>query len=237
VSIFYLIAAYATVAGFRFSLGELIAANDLGPILFALSDPAAFGTNLIAKLIVVVVFLDIVAVGVGVGVTSTRGVFAMARDRRLPRMAASVSRYGTPVGAILLTLAVQGAWVIVNEASDTFLQLGPLPHYFSMFIWGATFGGFALLVVYLVMSLGAIKGLADHPNKIGLTIAVILGVAITGAGIFGSFYKVTSPILIAPWAAVAWGALGFVYMIAVKGREPASQVLPDLHAETSGREA
>lgn len=237
VSLFYLIATYATVAGFGFDLDALFEANALGPILFVLSDPSLFGSELIAKVIVVVVFLDILAVGVGVGVTSARGVFAMARDRRLPSMAASVSRYGTPVGAIAFTLAIQAAWVIANEASDSFLQLDPLPHYFSIFIWCATFGGFALLVVYLLMSLGAIRGLADDPNKVRLAIAVILGVIITCLGIFGAFYKVASPLLIAPWAALVWGVLGLVFMLAFKGRAPASQVLPDLRDEVNETEA
>jgi len=231
VSLFYLIATYATVAGFGFDLDAIFAANDAGPVLFGLSDPSLFGSDLIAKVIVVVVFFDILAVGVGVGVTSARGVFAMARDRRLPGSMARVSRYGTPVGAILTVVALQAVWIVASEASDTFLQLGELPHYFSIFIWNATFGGFALLVVYLLMSLGAIRGLSDDPAKVQLTVAVLLGVAITGLGIFGSFYKVTSPLLIAPWAAVIWGVLGLAYMLVVKGREPASQVLPDLHAE------
>jgi amino acid transporter len=233
VSIFYLVASYVEVAGFGFNLDQIFEAAGAGP-LFVLSDPAAFGSELIAKVIVIVVLFDILAVGVGAAVASTRGVFAMARDRRLPAMAAGVSKYGTPVGAIMLLMVIQAAWIIANEVSDTFLQLDPLPHYFSIFIWCATFGGFALLVVYLVMSLGAVRGLADHPNRVGLAISVILGVAITGAGIFGSFYKVTSPTLLAPWAAVVWGVLGIVYMGAVKGRAPASTVLADLHTEGSG---
>jgi hypothetical protein len=126
---------------------------------------------------------------------------------------------------------LQVVWVVASEANDSFLQLGPLPHYFSIFIWNATFGGFALLVVYLMMSLGAIRGLAEDPARIRLALAIVLGVVITGIGIFGSFYNVTSPLLIAPWAALAWGALGMAYMLLVKGREPASQVLADLHAD------
>jgi amino acid transporter len=171
-------------------------------------------------------------VGVGAAVASTRGVFAMARDRRLPAPLASVSgKYGTPIGAILLLMVIQVVLIVANEASETFLALPGLPHYFSLFIWCATFGGFALLVVYLMMSIGAIRGLADHPNKAGLWIAIVLGVAITAAGIFGSFYKVTSPTLLAPWAAVIWGALGLLYMTLVKGREPASRVLTDLSSQ------
>ncbi len=63
---------------------------------------------------------------------------------------------------------------------------------------------------------------------------MVLGVAITAAGIFGSFYKVTSPTLLAPWAAIAWGALGLVYMAVVRGREPASNVLSDLSSGGEG---
>ena len=230
VSVFYLIASYVEVAGFGFDLDAIFGAAAAGP-LFVLSAPTLFGSDLIAKVIVVVVLLDILAVGVGAAVASTRGVFAMARDRRLPSMAASVSPHGTPIGAIALLMVIQAVLIIATEASDSLLALPSLPHYFSLFIWCATFGGFALLVVYLAMSIGALRGLADHPNTAGLWIAAILGIAITGAGIFGSFYKVTSPILIAPWAAVAWAGLGFVYMVAVKGRAPASEALADLHSE------
>jgi amino acid transporter len=231
VSLFYLIASYVTVAGFGFNLDAIFEAAAAGP-LFVLSSPDLFGSDLISKVVVIVVLLDILAVGVGAAVASTRGVFAMARDRRLPAPLASVSgRYGTPLGAIVVLIVIQAVLIVANEASETFLALPGLPHYFSLFIWCATFGGFALLVVYLMMSIGAIRGLSDHPNKVGLFIAVVLGVAITAAGIFGSFYKVTSPTLLAPWAAVIWGALGLVYMTMVKGREPASRVLSDLSSD------
>jgi len=39
---------------------------------------------------------------------------------------------------------------------------------------------------------------------------------------------VPSPTLIAPWAALIWGVIGLLYMLAVKGREPASDALADL---------
>jgi amino acid transporter len=236
VSIFYLIASYAEVAGFGFDLGVITSPEVAGAPLFALGAPGSpAGSEFWLKALLLVVFLDMLAVYVGAAVASTRGVFAMARDRRLPAMAASVStRYGTPAGAIVLLIVVQAILIAVAEGNDTLLALPELPHYFSIFAWCATFGGFALLVVYLLMSLGAIRGLADDPNKVGLALSVILGVAITAAAIFGSFYKVTSPTLIAPWAAVIWFVLGLVYMTAVKGRAPASRVLSDLRTSGEG---
>jgi amino acid transporter len=232
VSAFYLIASYAEVAGFGFDLDVILSPEVAGAPLFALGAPGSpAGSEFWLKVLLLVVFLDMLAVYVGAGVASTRGVFAMARDRRLPGMAASVSkRYGTPVGAILLLIAVQAILIVVAEANDTLLALPGLPHYFSIFVWCATFGGFALLVVYFLMSLGAVRGLATDQNKVKLWVSVILGVAITGAAIFGSFYKVTSPTLLAPWSAVIWWVLGLLYMLAVRGREPASDALPDLRA-------
>ena len=90
------------MAGFGFNLDNLAAAA--GAPLFALGAPTSaggFGSDTIHKVLEVVVLLDILAVGVGAAVASTRGVFAMARDRRLPAPLASVSsKYGTPIGAI-----------------------------------------------------------------------------------------------------------------------------------------
>jgi amino acid transporter len=230
VSLFYLIVSYVEVAGFGFDLDSIFAAAGAGP-LFVLSAPDAFGSDLISKVIVVVVLLDILAVSVGASVASTHGVFAMARDRRLPASLARVAPTGTPLGAIVLLMVVQAVLIVASETNDSFLALPDLPHYFSVFIWAATFGGFALLIVYLLMSVGAIRGLSDHPNRAGLWVAVILGVLITGGGIYGSFYKVKSPLLLAPWAALFWFVVGLVVMFGLmKGRPPASETLADLRS-------
>jgi len=233
VSIFYLIASYAEVAGFGFDLSVITSPEVAGAPLFALGAPGSpSGSEFWLKVLLVVVFFDMLAVYVGAAVASTRGTFAMARDRRLPGALATVSStYGTPTGAIVLLIALQVVLIIVAEGNDTLLVLAPgLPHYFSIFVWCSTFGGFALLLVYLLMSVGSLRGLSGSEGFGGIVIAAILGILISGAAIFGSFYKVTSPTLIAPWAAVIWFALGLLYMAAVKGREPASEALDDLRS-------
>ena len=136
-------------------------------------------------------------------------------------------KYGTPTAAIGLLIVVQALLIAASEWTEVF-ALPELPQYFSLFAWCATFGGFALIVVYFLMSIGAIKGLADDPAKGKLMLAVIIGLITTSAAIFGSFYKVPSPTVLAPWFALAWFVLGLVVMFAVKGREPASQALADL---------
>jgi amino acid transporter len=230
VSLFYLVASYAEVAGFGFDLSVITSPDVSGAPLFALGAPGGdFGSDTWLKVLVVVVLLDILAVYVGAAVASTRGVFAMARDRRLPGALAKVSaRHGTPSAAIYLLIFVQGLLIVASEAWDDLFALEGLPHYFSLFAWCATFGGFALLVVYLLMSLGALRGLADHPNTVGLWISVILGVAITGGGIFGSFYQVPSPTILAPYYALGLLGVGLVFSVVARGREMASRALPDL---------
>jgi amino acid transporter len=232
VSIFYLIAAYAEVAGFGFDLGVITSPEVAGAPLFALGAPGSpSGSDFWLKLLLVVVFLDMLAVYVGAAVASTRGTFAMARDRRLPGPLASVSRrFGTPAGAIWLLIAIQALLILASEGWDDLFALEGLPHYFSLFVWCSTFGGFALLVVYFLMSIGGLRGMRDHGSYGGLVLASVLGIAMTGAAIFGSFYKVPSPTILAPEYALAWFVLGLVYMFAVKGREPASTALEDLHS-------
>jgi hypothetical protein len=127
-------------------------------------------------------------------------------------------------------MAVQAVLIVVAEANDTLLALPGLPHYFSVFAWAATFGAFALLVVYFLMSVGGLFGLTDRQGRGGVVVAALVGIAVTGAAIFGSFYKVPSPTLLAPIYALAWGLVGLVYMVFVRGRAPASEALPELRA-------
>ncbi len=230
VAVFYVIAAYAEVAGFGFDMAVITSPEVAGAPLFALGAPGGeFGSDFILKLLLVVVFLDMLAVYVGAAVASTRGVFAMARDRRLPKMMAGVSaKYGTPTGAIAFLMGVQLGLIAASEWWDGLFALEGLPHYFSLFVWCSTFGGFALLVVYFLMSLGALAGIATDPEKVKLVIAAILGLLISGAAIFGSFYKVPSPTILAPEYALVLFVVGIVVALLVKGRAPASSVLADL---------
>ena len=233
VTVFYLIAAYTEVAGFGFDLAVILDPAVATAPLFALADPSSpFGSDIWLKIVLLVVFLDMLAVYIGAGVASTRGTFALARDRRLPGAFARVSkRFGTPAGAIVFLIVVQAILIWAAEgASDTLLALPGIPHYFSIFAWGATFGAFALLVVYFLLSIGGLFGLTESRGRAGVVVAALVALVVTGAAIFGSFYKVPSPTLLAPIYALIWGAIGLVFMLIVKGREPASTALPELRA-------
>jgi amino acid transporter len=233
VAVFYVVAAYAEVAGFGWNLQSLSSAA--AAPLFALGAPAGdggYGGTWIVRLLEFVVLLDMLAVVVGAAVASTRGVFAMARDRRIPAPLASVSRrYGTPAGAIAFLVAFTLVLIAVNELWTGLFALPETPHYFALFSWCSTFGAFSLIVVYLLLSVGALRGLVDG-NRTGVVIAAVGGIVLSAGAIFGSIYKVTSPIVLAPWYALGWFAVGIVVTLAVRGRTPASRVLGDLSSAT-----
>jgi amino acid transporter len=239
VAVFYVVAAYAQLAGFSFDIATFTSPDvaNAGPIFIlaspsAAANPFGFGSTWILRLIELVVILDIAAVGLGAAVASTRGLFALARDRRIPGPIAAVSsRRGTPAGAIAFVEAVSLVMLfLAYNANGLFALLAPL-HYFAMFIWLSTFGGFALVVVYLAMSLGAFKGLADNPNRAGVIVASLVGVLLTAGAVFGGVWRVEGPLKLVPYAVLVWLVLGVVVTFLATGREPASRVLSDLRSD------
>ena len=169
------------------------------------------------------------AVAIGCAVSASRGVFAMARDRRIPAsLAVTSKRYDSPLGATvflvvasLLTLAVDVWWKGLFALPQT-------PHYFSLFAWGSTFGGFALVVVYLLMAVGSLRTFGRAPGRVRIVTSAVLAIAITAGAIFGSFYDVTSPTILAPWFALAVLVIGFASTWVARARRSASTQLPDL---------
>jgi len=181
----------------------------------------------------VVVLLDILAVGLGAAVASARGVFALARDRRIPGgLAAVAHRRGTPVAAIIFVEAVSLIMVGIAQFADSvFASASPSPHFFDMFLWLSTFGGFALMVVYGLLALGSFWGLREGANYVGVVIAALIGVAISVAAVFGGIYKQPSPFNLV-WEYVAvWAVLGLIVAFVMKGRAPASSVLDELRSD------
>jgi amino acid transporter len=229
---FLILAAYVEVAGLHYRLSALTAAAG-GP-LFALGAPAAdggYGGLWTGRLLELAVLLDMLAVAVGCAAAASRGFFALARDRRIPAALAIVSRRrGTPVGALIFLIAVAVAALLVDELWSGLLALPQAPHYLALFAWGSTFGGFALVVTYLLACVGALHRLAAARHRIPLAIAAVVGIVITGGAIWASFDQVTKPLIYAPWVALAVLVIGFASTFVLPARQPASTRLADLTA-------
>ncbi len=211
ITVFYVIGSFAQVAGFHFNLAALGKANAAGP-LFVLAGPGSqggFAGVAVRRLVELVVVFDMIAVLIGTAVAASRGIFALARDERLPKALTSVSKRGTPSGA---TGVVLFAYIVVGALGlwSTSFAITGLPEYVSLFSWMSTYGGFAITIIYLLIAVGAIRGLREHPAKAKLYAACTVAILVAGAAIFGGVYKVTAPTEYAPWAAVIILIVGLI---------------------------
>ena len=218
VTIFYLIVAYAQIAGYGFSL-DAMGKNAAAP-LFGLAAPVeagGYGGLWVGRLLELVVVLDMVAVLIGISVAGARGVFAMARDERFPKPLAKVSRRGTPLNAGILVLAIFVLFVIMTQWT-TWFAIPNFPEYFAVFSLASTFGGLALAFIYLLLCIGAFRGLRGT-DRFGLVVAAaIAGIIVTAAAVFGAVYEVPAPTVYAVYGAVIVFVVGLIMSFVVKGK-------------------
>jgi amino acid transporter len=232
---FYVVGSYSQIAGYNFSLDAI--GENAGAPLFGLAGPVSdggFGSVAVRRLLEAVVVLDMLAVLIGCSVAASRGFFALGRDHRLPKGLGTVSGRGTPLVASSALLVAYLAVIIVTIAwTGLFAQEG-LPHYVAMFSWGSTYGSFALGSIYLLMSVGAIRGLADHPTRWAVYLAALVGVVVTGAAIFGSVYKVQAPTIYAAYAGIGTLIVGLLLTFVFPGRASASTHFRELTPAEQG---
>jgi amino acid transporter len=219
ISGYYIVGTYAEVAGFHFSV-DAIGKNASAP-LFGLAGPKSGGGYAdvgIRRLVELVVILDMIAVMIGASVSASRGLFAMARDQRLPKPLAKVSPRGTPLVASVVVLTLDALLVIVTIWWKGLFALPQTPHYIAIFSWMSTFGGFAIGIIYLLVCVGAIPGLKDHPKQWAVYLAAAVGIVVTGAAIFGGIYKVQKPTIYAPYAGLVVLVIGVLLAFVFPGR-------------------
>jgi amino acid transporter len=234
---YYVIGAYAQVAGYHFNLDAL--GKNAGAPLFGLAGPSSaggFGSVAIRRLVELVVVFDMMAVLIGVSVAASRGFFAMGRDHRLPQFLGKVSRRGTPQSASVFVVAIYLVVVFVTEYWNGLFAQAGLPHYVAMFSWFSTLGSFSLACIYLLMSVGALRGLADHPKRWAVYLASAVGILVTAAAIYGSVYQVGAPIIWAVWTGVGVAVLGFVLTLVFPGRAQVTSTFEELAPAERGPE-
>jgi amino acid transporter len=229
IGAFYLFVTYAQVAGYGFNL-DAIAKNQGAP-LFGLAAPVeagGYGGIWIGRLLELVVVFDMIAVLIGIAVAGSRGLFAMSRDHRFPSALGKVSGRGTPLRASVVVVVIFALFIVATRQALGLFAIPPYPHYFAMFSWFSSFGGFALVVIYFLLTIGAIKGLSDHPNKVLLYAAVLVSLVVTGGAIFGAWYQVPTPTVWAVYVAIAIFLIGLVLSFVFPGRQTASTTFAEL---------
>jgi amino acid transporter len=212
IGVFYVVVSFAQVAGYHFSLDEM-SQNKFAP-LFGLAGPGSgYGSVTARRIIELVVIFDMIAVFIGCSVSASRGFFALGRDRRMPRVLGSVSTRGTPANASSFVLVFYGLTILATTFWTSLWAVVGEPHYVAVFSFLSTFGGFALVVIYLLMSLGSFIGLRDHEARWSIWLAALIGIAVTGGAIYGAIYKVPSPTINAIYGALLIFAGGLVMAV------------------------
>lgn len=213
VGAFYLLAAYAQDIGF--GLNAKSWASSPAP-LFQLAAPGSFGNSWFVDVVQILVILDIAAVGLGCAVSTVRGVYAMARDGRIPSGLSRVSRrFGTPAGATALLGVVSVVFVALVRLDHGVFPLNGQPEYFPMFSWLSGLGGTSLAFVYGAVTLGAVRGLRKYVNPVMLAVTVIIGTVAAVGAIYGSIDGAVYPSKLWIWFILGWIVVG-AGIVAVK---------------------
>jgi amino acid transporter len=223
VGVYFVIVTYSYSIGL--GLNGIAWAKDPS-VLITLGSNPAYGSSFIAKALFALALLDLTAVCLGCTVAASHGLFALARDRRLPRgLAHSNRRYGTPDVAIVFTLVVSAVLVLLTRltAGKWFGAFEPktfqVPEYLPVFLWLAGLGSFCLVAVYLAISLGGLYRLWGRENPVGLAVAGLVGLAVSVGAIFGTVYKAPKIPARADtlwWAMLAWFILGLIWLVALR---------------------
>jgi amino acid transporter len=167
--------------------------------------------------------IDIAAVGLGTATGASRGLFALARDGRLPRVLAHVQpRYRTPDVAAFALGAASIAVILIVKATDGLVLVSPQTDpgvWFGFFQWGATFGGFCLVLVYLLISFTGFRGQPGE-SAAGLAVAGVVGAIVSACALYG-VVKGAPPLYALNkvwWEAVIWVAAGILLMLLYTAR-------------------
>jgi amino acid transporter len=233
VAAFYVIVAYAQIAGFGFSLDAMGKAAS-APLFTLGAADSPYGGVWIGRLLELVVVLDMLAVLIGISVASSRGIFAMSRDHRFPSVLGKASHRGTPLNASIVVLVFFAGWIVVTRQFPQLFAIPGYPHYFAMFNFGSAFGALALAVIYLLLCVGALRGLRDHSTYAGVVIAAVVGIIVTGAAIFGAIYQVPAPTIYAAYGVGIVFVIGVVLALIAKGPQTAHTSFDDLAPSESG---
>ena len=110
----------------------------------------------LAPLVDLAIILDMLSLALAFMVTTARGVFALARDRLLPRSFTAISRHHTPLAGNLVVVAwsiflLALSWLWNWQGTN---HLPPIMQWFSI---TATTGSFLVELIYLLLAIAAVR--------------------------------------------------------------------------------
>ena len=235
VTIFYVVVAYALLIAFGRDVSQLLDPANFPPLYVAASNPHLGGATF-GEIVQWLVVFDIAAVLLGTATGTSRGIFALARDGRLPKVLAHVqpTRKTPDVASAVLAIGSIAMILIVHWTNGLVLITKTDPgEWFGVFQFGATFGGLCLTLVYLAVSVSGFLGQPGE-GRARLAIAGVVGSVVSIAAVYG-VVKDAPPVWDLDriwWFGVIWVGIGVVLMLifSVRGafaRDTAGQLQTD----------
>jgi amino acid transporter len=209
LAVYYLLVAYATVVGFGLDGGAI--AKDAAPLL-SLAAPGSFGAAWLVDLLTVMLLLDIVSLTVATCVYGSRGLFALARDRRLPAPFTRVSRKRSiPVVATAAPVVWMGVLVIATHVTGPLLAQDGTPEYMPVFTWIGGTAGLITAIMYGTVCLAAFGWLRRRDSRpVSLATAAGVGVLAGCAILFTNLYHAPASMYVALALVISYLAFSFV---------------------------
>lgn len=221
VGLFYVIVMYGMEAAFGFDMAAFLDLANSPPLYTAAAVPPLGGSTF-GELVQWIVVLDILAVALGCANACSRGYYALARDGRLPKQLAAIQpRFRTPWVATLLIAAGAAIVSILTQTMDGIVPGADTDPgvWFRFFQFGATFGAFGLILVYLLISLSGFRPQAGE-SRFWLIVAALIGTASMIAATFGTLYK--APAIYALdsvwWTMALWIVAGALITLVLSAR-------------------
>lgn len=221
-AVFYLVMIYASAIGFGVTQIDAWA-SDSAP-LSTLARRYVGGW--LAVLIDIALVVDMLAVASAFTATSSRGYFALARNRLLPAVFARTSRFGTPLGGNVVVLVA----ALLLSGATLLSGIDPL----TAFGITATVGALLVEAIYIGLALAAVRLLRDDSAPWWQWLLLVVAVIAPGLGIYGSLVPFPVwPLNIAVYAALASMLVVGLWTLALRRQAPGR--MDDLRAVRSDR--
>lgn len=237
-ALYFVICAYSQAIGFGLDAGAW--ASSGAPLLVLGAEPK-FGSVTVSDILTVIVIIDGLAVTIGAWVATSHGLFALARDRRLPVVLSDTHpKYGTPRAAATFVAIVTIVIILVMRMTDGILsratpEPGVLqPQYYPFWAWIASLGPFLFVFVYLMISVSGVKDMWNSEQRPKLLLAGIVGTLLTLAAMFGTVYKAPSPFDTVPYWAAGWILAGVLIAVLQRGKKELDSTVGPLDVPAGG---
>ncbi|MET3808188.1 amino acid transporter [Nakamurella sp. UYEF19] len=156
--------------------------------------------------------LSLFAITLGTIAASARILFALVRDAGQTRGIGKVSRKGAPLNSLFVVVGVVLVIVLFQQIKGNAVL--------NATFYSLTVGTIALLVAYILATLGAAKFLFFEREKRApawQVIIPILAVITLGYTIYKNWYGVAAPYSYFPYFVIVWLLIGLLIVMAVPG--------------------